>query len=56
MMEDHVKTVIDIGAGTTAIATIAGWLPAVSALFTIVWIGIRIFESRTVQRLLGKEP
>jgi hypothetical protein len=30
-------------------------LPSIAALFTIVWTGIRIYETDTVQRLLGKE-
>ena len=42
-----------ISVGVT-IATIAQWLPAVAALLTIVWTAIRIYETRTVQRLLGK--
>ena len=36
------------------IGAIAGWLPSISALFTIVWMAIRIYETRTVRRLLGK--
>jgi hypothetical protein len=36
----------------TAVATVAGWLPAVAAIFTIVWTGIRIYESRTVQHIV----
>jgi hypothetical protein len=38
------------------IATIADWLPAVAALLTIVWTAIRIWETRTVQSLLGRTP
>ncbi|MGZ8311713.1 MAG: hypothetical protein ACXWUP_09085 [Allosphingosinicella sp.] len=37
-----------------AIATVAEWLPAVAALLTIVWTAIRIWETRTVQRRLGR--
>ncbi len=36
-------------------ATLLKWLPAIAALFTIVWTGIRIWETRTVQHLLGRE-
>jgi hypothetical protein len=36
------------------IATIAQWLPAIAAGLSIVWTVIRIYESRTVQRLLGR--
>jgi hypothetical protein len=29
-------------------------LPAIAAIFTIVWTTIRIYETKTVQGLLGK--
>lgn len=38
------KSLVDIGAGATAIATLASWLPPIAALFTIIWTGIRIYE------------
>jgi hypothetical protein len=30
-------------------------LPSVSALLSIVWIGIRIYETKTVQKMLGNK-
>ena len=54
-MVEETKEVMDIAAGTTAIATLAAWLPPVASLFTIVWFGIRIWESDTVQQLTGKK-
>lgn len=51
-MNEHVKHTIDAASMATAVGTIAGWLPAVAALFTIIWTGIRIYESKTVQRLV----
>lgn len=57
MNPEHVKSAVDAGSIGTLLATIAGWLPHVAALFTIVWTGVRIYESKTCQRLLGrKEP
>ncbi len=53
-MVEETKEVMDIAAGTTAVATLAAWLPPVASLFTIVWFGIRIWESDTVQQLTGK--
>ena len=47
----HVGDAVSVGV---TIATIAQWLPAVAALLTIVWTAIRIYETRTMQRLLGK--
>jgi hypothetical protein len=28
----------------TVIGTLAGWLPPIAALFTIIWVGIQIYE------------
>jgi len=51
-MNEPAKQAIDAVSLGTAVATVAGWLPAVAAVFTIVWTGIRIYESRTVQNLV----
>ncbi len=48
------KAAGDVFSIGTVVAAIAGWLPAVAALFTIVWTAIRIYETRTVQKLLGR--
>jgi len=52
--EEAVKTVVDGVAVTGGIATIAGWLPDVAALLTIIWLGLRIWESRTIQAIFKK--
>jgi len=49
------KDIVDVVAGTTAIATLAAWLPPAASLFTIVWLGLRIYESDTVQKLLKRK-
>jgi peptidoglycan biosynthesis protein MviN/MurJ (putative lipid II flippase) len=54
MDQEQLKHVGDALSVGTVVATIAGWLPAVAALVTIVWTGIRIFETQTVQKLLKK--
>lgn len=55
-MNHHHDTdrILDWAAAATALGTIMSWLPNVAALFTIVWTGLRIYETRTVQRLLGR--
>ena len=42
----HLGDALSIG---TVLGTIAGYLPAVAALVTIIWTGIRIWETKTVQ-------
>ena len=49
MIQDQLKPIGDALSISTVIATIAGWLPAAAALVTIVWTGIRIWETKTVQ-------
>lgn len=43
-------------SATVVFGTLVNWLPAVSAMLSIIWMAIRIFESATVQRLLGRTP
>jgi hypothetical protein len=52
---ETVKHAIDGLSVVTAVGTITNMLPAVAALFTILWTGIRIYESKTVQKLIGKK-
>jgi hypothetical protein len=57
MSEQHetAKHVVDAMSLVTVIGTLVQLLPAIAALFTIVWTAIRIYETATVQKLLGKE-
>jgi len=57
MAETHetTKHVVDALSLVTVVGTLVQLLPAIAALFTIVWTAIRIYETDTVQKLLGKE-
>jgi chromate transport protein ChrA len=56
MIAEDAKTVIDGFAVGGTVATLAGWLPPVASLLTIVWLSIRIWESDTVQKMFnGKD-
>ena len=55
MALDTGKDLLDVVAASTALATVAAWLPPTASLFTIVWLGIRIWETDTVQKLRNKE-
>ena len=52
---EAVKNVVDAVSIGTVVATLAGILPSIAAIFTICWTGIRIYETETVQKLLGKK-
>jgi|TARA_R110002167_G_scaffold132019_3_gene316031 hypothetical protein len=51
-MEESMKESIDIVAASTGLLSLVAWLPPTASLLTIIWIGIRIYESKTVQRLV----
>ena len=48
------KQVVDTFSVATMVGTIAGLLPALAALLTVVWTAIRIWETDTVQDLFSK--
>lgn len=54
-MEEPTKQIIDTLSFATVLGTISAILPPLSALFTIVWVSIRIWETDTVQELTGRK-
>lgn len=53
-IEEETKQVIDVAAASTGVLSLVAWLPPIASLLTIIWLGLRIYESKTVQGLLGK--
>ena len=54
-MEEPTKQIIDTLSFATVLGTISAILPPLSALFTIIWVSIRIWETDTVQELAGRK-
>jgi hypothetical protein len=52
MLDEQSKDTLDVLAASTGIFSLAAWLPPTASLFTIVWLGIRIYESETVQKIV----
>ena len=55
MEHDTLKQCIDFSCLGVTIGAIAAWLPPVSALASLIWALIRIYETETVQKLLNKK-
>lgn len=53
-LSEPTKHVVDGLSIATVIGTISDMLPSIAAMFTILWTAIRIYETNTVQRLLGR--
>ena len=57
MLDNHeaTKHVVDALSLITVLGTLMEALPAIAALFTIIWTGIRIWETKTVQKFIRKD-
>ncbi len=53
-MDEPTKQILDTFSVATMVGTIAGLLPAIAAILTILWTAIRIWETDTVQDLFTK--
>lgn len=53
-MDEHAKFMIDIASITTVLGTLWGALPALAALFSLIWSIIRIYETKTFQGWISK--
>ena len=54
-MDEATKHIIDFASIATVLGTLADMLPAIAAIFTIVWTAIRIYETKTVQGWIRKK-
>jgi hypothetical protein len=54
-MIEEVKNVVDVVGVSSTVALLAGWLPPVVSFVTLVWFLIRIYETKTVQKLIRRE-
>jgi chromate transport protein ChrA len=54
-MQEETKAVVDVLAIGGTVGTVAGVLPPLAALITIIWTCLRIWETDTVQNILNKK-
>lgn len=53
-MVEETKDMLDVAAGSTAVLTVAAWVPPIAGIFSIVWFAIRIWESDTIRELTNR--
>jgi hypothetical protein len=51
---DTAKAVADGAAVLTTVGVMATWLPPLASLFTIIYLGLRIWESDTVREVTNR--
>ena len=52
---DTAKTVVDGAAVLSTGGGRATWLPPLASLFTIIYLGLRIWESETVREITNRK-
>jgi hypothetical protein len=52
--QETLKHMLDGASILTVIGTLVEFLPALSAILSIVWVAIRIWETETVKKLTGR--
>lgn len=55
-VSESTKHAVDAVSVVTVVGTILEILPAIAAIFTIIWTSIRIAETDTVRGWFGKPP
>lgn len=53
-LPEGIKHIFDGVSIASVLGTLAGYLPAMAAGASLVWTVIRIYETKTVQRMLGR--
>ena len=54
-MTEELKTLGDAVGVSSTIMLWAGWLPPLVSIVTLIWFCIRIYETKTVQKILRKD-
>ena len=54
-ISEGTKHAVDALSVVTVVGTLVEFLPAIAAIFTIVWTAIRIWETETVRGWRGKK-
>jgi hypothetical protein len=58
MPQHNLEAMKNIADGVAVVGTVGAlmqWLPAAASVFTILWLGIRIWETETIRKLTGRE-
>tara|TARA_R110002012_G_C11581326_1_gene605408 strand:- start:926 stop:1132 length:207 start_codon:yes stop_codon:yes gene_type:complete len=54
-ISEGLKTATDAGAGAITIGAILHWIPEATAILSLIWVVIRIYETKTFQKFRHKK-
>ncbi len=56
--QQNIELAKNVADGVAVVGTVGAlmqWLPAAASVFTILWLGIRIWETETIRKLTGRD-
>lgn len=53
-MLEQAKPLGDAASITAMLATLIGWAPNAAAVLSLIWMAIRIYETKTVQGIIAR--
>ena len=53
---ESMKTVADGIAVVGTVGVLTKLLPVIASIFTIIWLGLRIWETDTIRKITGRDP
>lgn len=53
-MTEEGKALADVGSLAALVGVLSGILPVIASGLTVIWMCIRILETQTVQKMLGR--
>lgn len=53
-MKEEAKQAIDVAAGGVTLSAYLSWIPEATAIASLIWVLLRIYETETVQKLIKK--
>lgn len=53
-MNEHDKAVVDALSLSWVVAAVLNYVPAITAVVSLVWVCIRLYETKTVQAILHR--
>ena len=53
-MQEETKHIVDIAAGGVTLGAYFAWIPEATAVASLIWVLLRIWETETVQSLVNR--
>jgi hypothetical protein len=54
MTQNPVQTVVDVSAASVVLASLAGWLPPIAAMFGILWYCVLLYDRFLKKKVSGE--